>query len=286
VKSFLKFVAVTLIVLVLSVLLPPLLFDFLPFKFERIFNRLVMIFTLVAVFLFVRIRKQTIRQYGLRWHRDSTRFLLTGFLAGLIILILLTVVRIFFGSAQWAPMPISVLDLAVKAAKIMAAAFLIALIEEFFFRGFIYSTLRDRFSWNVPASVGVTSLFYSLIHFVDKESPYIGPDPVWTDSLKLVTSPFLSLAHWPEIWPAAVGLFIFGIVLNDARIRTGSLFPSIGMHAGCVFFIKMDGIFIDFFKGRLLVFGGPEIYDGLLGWIFLVALGGIMRMMLKKRKIA
>ena len=55
-KGFLRFVAVFVSILLLSAVLAPILYDFLPFKFERIFQRLVMVLALLALLIFVRIR--------------------------------------------------------------------------------------------------------------------------------------------------------------------------------------------------------------------------------------
>ena len=61
-KKFLKFIGVFGGILLLSAFLAPILYDFFqtfhPYKFERIFNRLVMIGTLVAAVFFCPYQKR------------------------------------------------------------------------------------------------------------------------------------------------------------------------------------------------------------------------------------
>ena len=284
-KTALRFTAIVLVILLLSAILAPILYRFLPFKFERIFNRLVMIFTLVAVAAFVRSRRDIgsiLKSYGIVWEKNqSPRYLAVAFLTGVITLIFLTAFKVVIGDAAWNPAPLGVAGWTVQILRFIVTGFLIGFIEEFFFRGFIYSAFTKGFRWNVAASVALTSLFYSLVHFVSHKKPFIGPEPTFVDSLRLVVAPLMSLANWHEFWPAAVGLFLFGLVLNDLVIRTGSLYPSIGLHAGCVFYLKIDGLFVDFLDKAPLFFTTKQLYDGAVGWVFLLAMGGVLRFFLK-----
>ncbi|HXV27615.1 MAG TPA: CPBP family intramembrane glutamic endopeptidase, partial [bacterium] len=200
---------------------------------------------------------------------------------------LLTAVKIGFGDAFWRPEPVTLLNLFFKLFYIMGAALLIGLIEEFFFRGIVFQTFIRRFSWSVPGSVIATSIFYSLIHFISHKKPFVGPEPTWIDSLRLVAAPFKSLVNWPEFWPAAVGLFIFGIILNGLVIWTKSLYPAMGLHAGCVFFIKADGLFVDFSDvSNKIIFASNKMYDGMLGWVFLAAMGYLLWRIFQKRAVS
>lgn len=271
-KSFIKFLLILVCILLASAILAPILFDFLPFKFEKIFNRLVMIFSLVAVVLFVRIRRQDFGHYGLRWRPASASFFLGAFAAGFVTLFLLTLLRGLLGNAVWAPRALSALGWTAQGFEFLGSALLIGLIEEFFFRGFVFTTLKERFMGGAVRAFLVTNVFYSLLHFIDIEKPYIGPDPTFVDSLRWMGAPFASLHRWREFWPAAIGLFLFGVILNWIFVRSGSLYPAIGLHAGCVFFIKLDGHFVDFLDERSLFFGSKQAYDGVLGWLFLAAL--------------
>ena len=102
---------------------------------------------------------------------------------------------------------------------------LIGIMEEFFFRGFIFTALRDKvFRGSIRFAMVVTSLFYASIHFVNIRKPVISQDPGFLDSLKMIAAPLQSFADWQAVWPAAIGLFLFGMVLNYCVVRTKSLY--------------------------------------------------------------
>ena len=284
-KSFLKFLIIFSGILLLSAFLAPLLFKFLPFKFERIFNRLVMIFSIAAAFFFVHIGPKTFRQYGLGWQPDSLKLFLKGFAAGVLTLIFLAAVKTSAGAARWNLIPFQARLYAEVLAKGLLTGIAVAVIEEFFFRGFVYGWLKDRWQWASVLSVGVTSFFYSLLHFVSRDNPFIGPDPQFKDSLRLIAVPFTSLLEWRDFWPEAVGLFLFGIVLNFLVIRTHSLYPSIGLHAGCVFFVKSDALFVEFLEKNRLIWGGTAAVDGVVSWVFLFLLWLAAALFVKKQGV-
>ncbi|MFA7001920.1 MAG: CPBP family intramembrane glutamic endopeptidase, partial [Candidatus Omnitrophota bacterium] len=283
IRKGLKFLAVLAVILLASAVLAPLLFKILPFKFEKIFNRLVMIQTLAAVLVFVRFRRGMFGDYGLRWTDASLSGFLAAFETSVVVLTAYVGCLIGSGYAALRLHDLSALQWILKIANALLAAVVVGVLEEFFFRGFIYQSLRKSFAGKsgtglslrpvIWAAVGCTSLFYSLLHFTSSEKPLIGPEPTVFDSFRLMAAPFASYTHWENLWPAVAGLFIFGVVLNALVLRTGSLYPAIGLHAGCVFFIKLDGAFADFFNKSTLLFGSSKLYDGVAGWGVLILVG-------------
>ncbi|HQB12733.1 MAG TPA: CPBP family glutamic-type intramembrane protease [Candidatus Omnitrophota bacterium] len=285
-KGFIRFLVIFGSILLLSAFLTPLLYDFLPFKFERIFNRLVMIGTLLAIVIFVRIKKETLRRFGLLWEKNSLSLLAMGFLAGILTLLLTSALNIVFNNARFVIPSLSLMDWVSKVSLALATGLLIGVIEEFFFRGFIFRFLQKAFKNRVLIAVLVTCVFYSLIHFIGMKKIFIGPDPDFIDGLKLIGAPFVSLAEWPRFWPEAVGLFLFGFALNTAAYKSGSLYPSIGLHAGCVFFIRLDDLFIKFQGERTMFWGSKLVYDGVIGWVFLMLLACILYRTLRPSSVA
>jgi len=280
-KSFLKFIAVFFGILLISAVLAPFLYTFLPYKFERIFNRLVMIFSLAALWFFLIGKKFSAKDYGLNWVRGDSRFyLLAGLLTGLGVLTVFSFVKVGVGQADW--LRPDVFQILLKLLGALGAGFLIAFIEEFFFRGFIYKTLC-KWQWPLVLSVIGTSAFYAIVHFVSFEKPFVDSTPSVVDGLRLVAAPFLSLLQFSRYWPEAVGLFLFGIILNHAAIKSGSLYPSIGLHAGCVLYVKTDVLFLTFYEKERLLYASGKFYDGLLGWFFLVIIGVLLSLLIQFR---
>ena len=112
-----------------------------------------------------------------------------------------------------------------------------SLVEEWLFRGLLLG-LWLRFAKPHAACVG-TSLFFAFIHFLkppagsaiaDPASPFAGFELLgkiifhFTDPRFFVTD--------------FATLFVIGMILAWARLRTGALWFSIGLHAGWIFAFK------------------------------------------------
>lgn len=304
-KGILKFILIFTSILLLSALLAPFLFKFLPqvsewlsgftplapdafkWKFERIFNRLVMIFSLTAIVIAVRRNMVQFPLETIRWEKGrSLKLYQAGFAAGFAVLVCVLAFKTVMGLVSWHVKDLGFWGWVERFAMSFLAAALIGLIEECFFRGFIFHTLFKRFRFPLTASLLVTNLFYSLIHFVSEKKPFIGPDPGFFDSLKLIQAPFMALLHFDRILPGATGLFIFGIILSLIYLETRSLYACMGLHAGCVFFLKLDGGFTYHEQYLPLVFGTSQCYDGLVGWIFLILMGVFVIYLLRKLKLS
>lgn len=283
-KGFLKFIAVFCGILLFSAVLAPVLHNFLPYSFPRIFNRVVMVSALLAVVIFVRFRKDMFVRFGMDWREDSLRLFWTGFLTGSIVLVLFTLTQLLAGNAYVSFRDLTWQKWIYKFGGCIGGGLLIGVMEEFFFRGFIFTSLRDRvFRGRVRGAMVVTSLFYASVHFVSIRKPEISPDPGFMDSLKMIAAPIQSLANWQAVWPAAIGLFLFGMVLNYCAVRTRSLYPSIGLHAGSVFFVRIIGLFIAFLEKNVLFWSTKKVYDGVLGWVFLLLIGWILSRIFRKK---
>jgi membrane protease YdiL (CAAX protease family) len=285
VKGFLKFLAIFAGILLLSAFLAPIFYDlfqlFHPYKFERIFQRIVMILSLIAVACFVRVKKETLLSYGVAWTPQSLRLCGKGFMLGVLVLGIVGVLRVFSGHAVFAPASFSWAGWIAKFALALATGVLIGAMEEFFFRGFIFRSLMSLTRKQVFLSVLITTLFYAIIHFIGMKKIFVDSDPNFIDGLRLIGAPFLSLAQWPKFWPEALGLFLFGLALNGAAYRSGSLYPAIGLHAGCVFFVRLDDCFLQFDPGRTFFWGSKVLYDGFMGWFFLGAMALVLWTALK-----
>jgi membrane protease YdiL (CAAX protease family) len=149
-----------------------------------------------------------------------------------------------------------------------------------FFRGIIFKGLAE----NTRRATAFTaaSLFFAAIHFVRPSERFSveGIDP-------LAGARYLSQAFAPfldplPILPGLIGLFVIGLVLSYAFLRTGSIYLSMGLHAGWVFGIKTIRIYGDFSRGDLgWLFGSsdPKIVSGVATWLGVLCVSVVVHFM-------
>ena len=287
-KKVILFLLSFVAVLALAVILSPLIYPHLHFKFERIFNRIVMIGVLVCVAVFVRIRKETFAEYGLVWKKESLRLLATAFMAPVLVLAGYVALQNVFEEAHFSFHDIGAGKWISRIILATLTGLLIGSIEEFFFRGAVFHGCRRLWSSTVKGlflSLFVTNVFYAIVHFVHAKRPFVDSTPDFYDSLKLLAAPLASFSEFGQFWPGVVGLLIFGLMLNGLYLRTKSLYPAIGLHAGAVFFIKTDGLLVDFGTHNLL-WGSGKMYDGIVGWFALGFLYLVLIIFLKAPRVS
>ena len=284
-----KFLLVLIAIFVLSVVLTPPIYAILfPissfFKFERIFNRLIMVFSVVAACLFAigpRIRKggtfwdpEAWREYGFDFSKPWKKLFGYGFLGGALTILILAVLEVVFGP-RYLRQPILIQDIIERFGKGMLSGMTVGIVEEFFFRGFIFTQLRRKMG-SVFGPLILTSAFYSAAHFFNNGQIFVPPHPTIADAMHLLVGYLEPILKRPSvIFPEFTGLFLFGVLLNEAFVRTRSLFLPIGLHAGAVFLIKFQYSFVrpgppDVYHP---LFGKVPYYDGPIEWQLLLILG-------------
>ena len=278
-----RLVLVMLVIFAVSILLTPVLSKLLPmFKFEQIFNRLIMIFTVAAAALYVyRKNKRGIRQNfwkvnGFDFETPWKKLFVYGFLSGAIAVAVIIAVEVVSGPG-YLRQPLLFQDVVERFFKGMSSGIVIGIVEEFFFRGFIFGRLKEK--THLFIAILLSSAFYSMTHFFDNGQIFIPDHPTTRDSLRLLfgyLEPFVN--QWGQIFPEFMGLFLFGIILCLAYLGTDSLFLAIGIHAGAVFAIKFQHSFVR--KGPEtmvhLFYGRLSDYDGLFEWLMLILLGSVV----------
>ncbi len=160
--------------------------------------------------------------------------------------------------------------LAGKLAGAVGTAAAVALLEEFLFRGAIYTAIRRV--WNWQFAVVISSIVFAVPHFLAK-TELTGP-VTWHSGLDLLPQMFSKMADPRQAIPALPGLVLVGIILAVAVQRSGDLYFSMGLHAGWVFCLKMYGNFTATLQTPTPSLWGTEnIIDGWLGFgVLLVVL--------------
>ncbi len=247
------------------------------YDFGKVMRRILM---LVALIMFIVFRKSlsfgALVSSGLKLRPGFLKNFLFGFLlAGLAILVyygfgLLSgarAIHLDYDSAG---------DIIEHIVGYLLIGCLIAIIEEILFRGFVLQSFQE--SMSAPMSVCVCSLIYSLLHFFRSDvivstgfQPFVGFVTI-AQFFKPLFFEFLN--NLSEI----IGLFLLGVVLSYAFVKTKTLYFSIGFHAGCVFMMKADGMFLNRDREKMKwLFGGSELINGVLTWFFLICIFFIIR---------
>jgi membrane protease YdiL (CAAX protease family) len=144
--------------------------------------------------------------------------------------------------------------------------------EEALFRGVLLRRLaRDA---GVAVGVAVTTLIYAAVHAI-RTGRTAGPITAFS-GVERTLALFAPLAD-PAALPTLVGLAGLGLVLALARLRTGSLWMSIGIHAIWVAVFRIGRLlFVIRPKPEWLVGGGwPPLIGGVAGFVA-VAVTGIL----------
>ncbi len=131
--------------------------------------------------------------------------------------------------------------------RTIAAAAAVPLIEEAFFRGLVLGILLR--SGRKQMSIVLTSVFFSVIHFLkapEKTTTVV----TWTSGFRSIAHSFAQFTEPMLVFAAFTTLFLIGLVLADARVRTRSLWLSIGLHSGWIF---GNGVFSKVARRQMLL---------------------------------
>jgi membrane protease YdiL (CAAX protease family) len=225
-------------------------------KFHRYFNRMVMIFAILGIIPLGRLLGyRSWSSLGLGGPHRWGRFWV-GFISSTLCLGLLATVVGLAGFSELDPDG----EVAKSLLKVSIIALVVACVEEIFFRGFLYDIARKEMS--PLAAVIIISFFYSLVHFIKSPGEYRIEQVRWDTMFQLLPQ-YLSAVHNLDAFVFGfLNLFIAGWMLAWAFQQTGNLHLSIGLHAGWVWSLKMNGELTDWTAKA-----GPE-------WQWLLGYGG------------
>jgi hypothetical protein len=288
VKSYKKFLLFVLAALAAAALFSPWIFQLWNAyaashraEFEQIFSG-VFIFTGVALLLASPslLRPRLLRDAGLLG--NDRRHFFYGFILAVASMALLAVVMCFAGAL--APGLSDPLYAIVRSStKALITALLVGFLEEIFFRGLLFRGLLE--DCGAAAAFIGANLLYAASHFFKAPEHFVpaGMDPLaGFRFLVLCLAPYVDVA---TTIPGLIGLFIIGVVLSYALLRSGSLYLSIGLHAGWVFAIKTLSLYGDFTREGLgWAFGAkPKLVSGVVTWVGILLVGVVVHWMTRRR---
>jgi membrane protease YdiL (CAAX protease family) len=148
----------------------------------------------------------------------------------------------------------------------IATALVVSCTEEILFRGAIFGGLRRVSHWTT--ALLVSSAIYAIVHFM--ESARLDGPVRWYSGLDLLPHMLRGFAEWHAIIPGFLNLTAAGTLLGLAYQRTGTLYCSMGIHAGWIFWLKAYGKFTVPNPQASLPFPGADKLTN--GWIALPVL--------------
>lgn len=206
-----------------------------PFRFPKYLNRGVLLAALIGLYPFLRsIGVSSLQGLGLvknsLWRRD----LLGGLALGATGLGLVAAWLVVSGR-------IDIKDPVLVFWFLSAGgtAITVALLEEFFFRGALFGVLLQSLS--ARAATLWLSLIFALLHFIKPHHSV----KLWEGEIHWWTGfEVLSYSFWQFSEPrlligGLLTLFMVGLVLAYATLKTRSLFLAMGLHAGWVFVLRL-----------------------------------------------
>ena len=259
-----------------ALLAPPLFWSaqhfsgfFAKFNFESFFHRALLICAIAFLWpLLCWLRLHSFRDLQLDKNRHALRDAIAGnLLAGIPLLVgafVLLATRIFLpkNAISWNAF-----------GAVLAAAVVIPLIEELFFRGLLLGILL-RSARPVVATL-TTSGFFAIVHFL-KAPSRSNESVTWLSGFHSIANSFAQFADPMMVLAGFITLFLIGWILADARLRTRSLFLPIGLHSGWIFvagvvgkMTKRETIILPWLGTNLLI-GLVPLALGLITWALMI----------------
>lgn len=239
-------------------------------KFGRFFDRSLWLSALVLMpFLFGRLRTLKSRREGPAASplarmpmKTGALQVLTGFVIAAALLWSLAAVLGVTGASVANPKAPALLKL---IPKVLVPAMVVAPLEEWLFRGVLLG-LWLRFARPTAACVG-TSFLFAIMHFLRPAAGTVIADPGHPlAGIELLGKIFLHFADPLFFITDFATLFVVGLILSAARVRTGALWFSIGLHGGWIVAYKaFNLLYRDSPDHPLRPWGvGDSLYSGIL----------------------
>jgi membrane protease YdiL (CAAX protease family) len=249
--------------------------------FHRVVNRAILGLALVGLWPLLReLRIRTWKELGLGWHRGAWSGLGLGFGLGFVTL---AGVALSALAAEARVLRVNYTFLGIwgqiTTAALTGAA--VGFLEELLFRGALFGALRKAGHWTV--ALAVSSAVYALVHFFQK--PAATEQVVWYSGFVTLGAMLQGFVELDKLVPGFLVLTVAGAILAVCYHRTGSLYYSIGVHAGWVFWMKLNGAVTSTKAGASVWFwGSRKLYDGWLSFLVLtVVLAACMMFPSRKR---
>jgi membrane protease YdiL (CAAX protease family) len=238
------------------------------FPFHRIAGRVGMLALLIG-FVSVARRLGLADRASLGYGVPRRVFIREFFLAlalGVLLMLLVVAVMLALGLRSWQPdVELTTTALAAAALQALGSALAVALIEETFLRGALFSGVARESG--TGRAILLTAVLYAATHFIAR---YRIPAElvVPTSGLAMVRGSLQAFAAPLSIGDAVLALFAVGVLLAAIRAATGNIAACIGLHAGWVWVMLLVRAtsLPDTARRMSFLLSG---FDGFVGWLVL-----------------
>ena len=186
------------------------------FPFPRIFDRVVMIGLALVLILWAQdLKLVPLLRTGLARPVANFAFTARGFLVALGVMVVLFLVA----SVMEGFPPVS--HAAGLLPNYVLSAVVIAVIEEAFFRAFLFAGMEGDFG--STGALIASSTIYALAHLVRAPARFSATALDLTAGVRTLGLSFSQLSAPLSALPTLIGLFLLGVVLAEAFILTGTV---------------------------------------------------------------
>lgn len=205
-----------------------------PYPYARVFNRVVMVLAFAALIVFRRSLGLAPYLALAKPERGSVLHFAAGIALSAVPASVAVIVLLAGG--ELLSLHKSPLEIAVKVLTVIPAALLISLLEEFFFRLWLFKSMAAR--WGILAAAGASSAIYALVHFVTPDKSWQFPGWSMTVGFEYLALVFERLLL-PGVTSGLFGLWLVGLVACAALAVHGRFYLCVGLHTGWIVVLKL-----------------------------------------------
>ena len=240
---------------------------------HRIMHRMAMVAALAGLIWQARrlgVTNRAALGFGVPW-KQFVRQLLLGLGIGAAIMVPLMVMLYQLDVRVFKPRFANDLGaLVVVVFAGLASGLTVALIEEAFFRGALFTAVRHESG--VVAAIALPSLLYAAVHFLGGRLRVADSDVDWSTGFAVLAKLFEKYAEPLALLDSYLALFGVGALLAIVRWRTGAIAMCMGMHAAwvCIIMFVRETSRVNADAAANWLVGS---YDGVIGWGALLWIG-------------
>lgn len=238
--------------------------------FHRFMDRSFLILALAGLWPLLRALGATsVKEVGLSPGGKAVRQLAAGLAVGFGSLAILAVL-VIAGHGRIVNQSLSSSKIVSTITGGLATAAVVATLEEILFRGGVFGGLRRVLRWRL--ALVISSAIYAIVHFLQR-TELTGPVH-WNSGLILLPAMLGGFGDVHQLIPGFINLTLVGLLLGLAYQRTGTLYFSMGMHGGWIFWLKTYGACTTNGPATAVWFwGSGRMIDG---WLAAIVLAGTL----------